>query len=56
VDHRLRGQTLDVLIYDEALRIEQAEHLLISYPYVYDTRVRRITTVNEQGQQQYRDF
>jgi len=56
VDQSLWGQTLDVLIYDEALRIEQAEHLLVSYPCVYDTRVRRITTVNEQGRQPYRDF
>jgi transposase len=56
VDQSLWGQTLDVLIYDEALRIEQAEHLLVSYPCVYDTRVRRITTVHEQGRQQYADF
>jgi len=56
VDQSLWGQPLDVLIYDEALRIEQAEHLLVSYPCVYDTRVRRITTVDEQGRQQYRDF
>jgi transposase InsO family protein len=56
IDPGLWGQTVDVLIYDEALRIEQAEHLLVSYPCVYDTRVRRITTVDEQGRQQYRDF
>ncbi len=56
VDQSLWGQPLDVLIDAEALRIEQAEHLLVSYPCVYDTRVRRITTVNEQGRQQYRDF
>jgi transposase InsO family protein len=56
VDQSLWGQTLDVLIYDEALRIEQAEHLLVSYPCVYDTRVRRIMTVHEQGRQQYGDF
>jgi transposase InsO family protein len=56
VDQSLWGQPLDVLIDDEALRIEQAEHLLVSYPCVYDTRVRRITTVNEQGRQQYREF
>jgi hypothetical protein len=42
VDQSLWGQTLDVLIYDEALRIEQAEHLLVSYPCIYDTRARRI--------------
>jgi hypothetical protein len=45
-----------VLIYDEAMRIEQAEHLLVSYPCVYDTRRRRLTTVSEQGRQQYRNF
>ena len=38
VDQGLWGQPVDVLIYDEALRIEQAEHLLVSYPCVYDTR------------------
>jgi transposase InsO family protein len=56
VDQSLWGQTLEVLIYDEAMRIEQAEHLLVSYPCVYDTRLRRITLVNEQGRQQYRRF
>jgi hypothetical protein len=49
VDQSLWGQPLDVLIYDEALRIEQAEHLLVSYPCVYDTRVRRITTVTSRA-------
>jgi hypothetical protein len=29
VDRRLRGQTVKVLMYDEALRIEQAKHLLV---------------------------
>jgi transposase InsO family protein len=33
----LWGQTVAVLVYDEALRIEQAEHLLVSYPCIYDT-------------------
>jgi hypothetical protein len=56
VDQNLWGQTLEVLIYDEAMRIEQAEHLLVSYPCVYNTSVRRITMVNEQGRQQYGDF
>jgi hypothetical protein len=55
-DQSLWGQTLEVLIYDEAMRIEQAEHLLVSYPCVYDTRRRRITTVTEQGRQPYRNF
>jgi hypothetical protein len=56
VDQSLWGQTLDVLIYDEAMRLEQSEHLLVSYPCVYDTRARWIMTVNEQGRQQYGDF
>jgi transposase len=54
VDRVLWGQTVAVLIYDEALRIEHAEHLLVSYPCVYDARRRRITAVAEQGRQQYR--
>jgi transposase InsO family protein len=53
VDHGLSGQTVEVLIYDEALRIEQAEHLLVAYPCVYDTRQRRITAVDGTGRQQY---
>jgi hypothetical protein len=43
-----------VLIYDEVMRIEQAEHLLVSYPCVYDTRQRRITAVDGTGRQPYR--
>ena len=54
VDRGLWGQTVEVLIYDEALRIEQAEHLLVSYPCVYDTVLRRITTIDGQGRQPYR--
>jgi hypothetical protein len=53
IDPGLWGQTVDVLIYDEALRIEQAEQLLVSYPCVYDTRQRRLTTVDGTGRQQY---
>ena len=53
VDHGLSGQTVEVLIYDEAMRIEQAEHLLVAYPCVYDTRQRRITAVDGTGRQQY---
>lgn len=45
---------MEVLIYDEAIRIEQAEPLLVSYPCVYDPRQRRITTVEVQGRPQYR--
>jgi transposase len=54
VDHGLSGQTVEVLIYDEAMRIEQAEHLLVAYPCAYDTRQRRITAVDGTGRQQYR--
>ena len=32
VDRSLSGHTIEVLIYDEAVRIEQAEQLLVSYP------------------------
>jgi hypothetical protein len=53
VDHGLSGQRVEVLIYDEAMRIEQAEHLLVSYPCVYDTRQRRITAVDGTGRQHY---
>jgi hypothetical protein len=54
IDQGLWGQTVEVLIYDEAVRIEQAKHLLVSYPCVYDTRQRRITAVDGSGRQQYR--
>jgi hypothetical protein len=54
VDRGLWGQTVAVLIYDEALRIEQADQLLVSYPCVYDTTRRRITAVAAHGRQQYR--
>jgi hypothetical protein len=53
VDHGLSGQTVEVLIYDEAMRIEQAEHLLVAYPCVYDTRQRRITAMDGTGRQPY---
>jgi hypothetical protein len=45
---------VELLIDDEAMRIEQAEHLLVAYPCVYDTRQRRITEVDGTGRQQYR--
>jgi hypothetical protein len=47
---------VDVLIYDDAVRVEQAEHLLVSYPCVYDTGRRRITSIDARGRQQYRQF
>jgi hypothetical protein len=54
VDQNLWGQTTEVLIYDDVMRIEQAEHLLVSYPSVYDPRQRRVTAVDEMGRQHYR--
>ena len=54
IDRGLWGQTVEVLIYDEALRIEQADHLLVSYPCVYDPVRRRITAIDGQGRQPYR--
>jgi len=56
VDRLLRGQTVEVLIYDQALRIEQNEQLVVSYPCTYDPRRRRITSVQSEGRQQYRHF
>jgi transposase len=53
IDPGLWGQSVEVLIYDDAIRIEQGEHLLVSYPCVYDPRQRRITVVDAQGRQQY---
>jgi NAD(P)-dependent dehydrogenase (short-subunit alcohol dehydrogenase family) len=44
IDRGLWGQTVEVLIDDEAWQIEQAEHLLVSSPCVYDTVRRRIAT------------
>jgi hypothetical protein len=40
-------------MYDDAVRVEQDEHLLVSYPCVYDTRPRRITAVDGTGRQRY---
>jgi transposase InsO family protein len=53
IDHGRWGQPVEVLIYDEVLRVEQAEQLLVVYPCVYDTRQRRITAVDADGRQQY---
>jgi len=56
VDRGLQGQKVEVLIYDDALRIEREDQLIVSYPCVYDPRQRRITSVDEKGRQQYRRF
>jgi hypothetical protein len=53
IDQGLWGQPVEVLIYDDAVRIEQADYLLVSYPRVYDTRQRGITAVDPRGRQQY---
>ena len=49
VDQNLWGQTIEGLIDDDVMRIEQAEHLLGSSPCVDDPRQRRITAVDERG-------
>jgi hypothetical protein len=54
VQHGLAGQRFGALIYDEAMRIEQVDQLLMSYPCVYDTRQRRITAENGPARQSYR--
>jgi transposase InsO family protein len=56
VDQGLWGQPVDVLIYDDAVRVEQADRLLVSYPCVYDTGQRRITSIDARGRQQYHQF
>jgi len=53
VDHGLWGQPVEVLVYDEMVRIEQAEQLVVSYPCVYDPRQQRITEVDASGRQKY---
>jgi hypothetical protein len=56
VDRALWAQTVEVLIYDDALQIEPAEPLLVLYPCLYDATQRRIITVDAQGRQQYRHW
>jgi transposase InsO family protein len=53
VDRELWGHTVEVLIYDDMLRIEWAERVLVSYPCGYDTRQRRITVID--GTQRHQD-
>ncbi len=55
-DRVLWGKTVAVLIDDEALRIEPAEHLLVSSPGIDDTTRRQIIAVAEHGRQPYRSF
>jgi Integrase core domain/Homeodomain-like domain len=53
VDRELWGHTVEILIYDDMLRIERAEHVLVTYPCDYDTRQRRITVIDDAQRYQY---
>jgi len=53
VDRGLWGHTVEVLVYDDMVRIEQAEQLVVSYPCVYDPRQQRVTEIDASGRQQY---
>jgi hypothetical protein len=53
VEPGLWGQRVEVWVYDDLLRIEQAEQMVVSYPCVYDPRQRRITEIDASGRQQY---
>jgi transposase InsO family protein len=53
VDQGLWGHTVEVWIYDDVVRIEQGEHVVVSYPCRYDPRQRRIRDVQAHGRQQY---
>jgi hypothetical protein len=53
VEQGLWGQTVEVVLYDDVVRIEQAAQQVVSYPCVDDTRQRRITEVDASGRQQY---
>jgi transposase InsO family protein len=53
VDQGLWGHTVEVWVYDDVVRIEQGEHVVVSYPCIYDPRQRRITAVDARGRQQY---
>ena len=53
VEQGLWGHRVEVWVYDDLVRIEQAEQAVVSYPCVYDPRQRRITEVDASGRQQY---
>jgi hypothetical protein len=53
IDRGRWGQTVEVLIDDEVLRVERVNQWLVSYPCIYSTRQRRITAVDAHGRQQY---
>ena len=56
VDQGLWGHTVEVWVYDDVVRIEQGEQVVVSYPCVSDPRQRRITAVAAPGRQQYGDI
>jgi hypothetical protein len=56
IDRALWAQTVEVFIYDDALRVEQAQQLIVLYPCLYDSTQRRIITIEAQGRQQYCHF
>jgi hypothetical protein len=51
VDPGRWGQAVEVLLDDDAVRIEPADHRLVSYPCVDDPRQRRMTAVDGTGRQ-----
>src|SRR5215471_10671881 len=53
VEQGLRGHRVEVWVYDDLVRIEQAEQVVVSYPCVYDPRQQRITEIDASGRQQY---
>jgi hypothetical protein len=53
VERGLWGHTVEVVVYDEMVRIEQAAPQVVSSPCVYDTRQRRVTAVDASGRQPY---
>jgi hypothetical protein len=53
VERDLWGHTVEVVVYDDMVRIEQAAQPVVSYPCVYDTGQRQITAVEASGRQPY---
>jgi len=53
VDRERWGHTVEVWIADDRLRIERAEHVLVTSPCDDDTRQRRITVIDGTQRRQY---
>jgi hypothetical protein len=53
VDQGLWGHTVEVWVYDDVVRSEPGEQVVVSYPCLYDPRQRRIRDVHAHGRQQY---